>query len=158
MKAKWFVLALAAVPLAVTQAGCLLVAGAGLGAAGYAYHEGKARHFYPYPVDVVYGATLQALGDLQLQVVEHACDRFSGRIAAYDAGRRKIVIELEPKGIGTKIGVRVGTFGDEPISQGILRQTELHLPPTAQPGLPSPAGPPPAHLEPVPAAVQPAPK
>ena len=152
MKAKWIVFMLTAVPLALTQPGCLFIAGAGVGAAGFAYHEGKLRHFFPYPLDAVYSATQQALADLRLNVTHCGCDSFSGRVTARDAADRKISIELEPKGIGTKIGIRVGTFGDEAVSHSILRQIELRLSPPLPALPPSPASASPGRLEPVPLA------
>jgi hypothetical protein len=138
-------LALAA--LALGNAGCLVAAAAGAAAGGagaYAYYKGRVCRTYVANVEDVRAATHKALAELQLPVIKNEPTARGGTIET-KSGEDTITITLElqdsrapGEGPGTQVGVRVGNFGNEGLSQRILDQIAFHLVPVN----PLPPGPP----------------
>ncbi len=64
---------LSAIALFTMTCGCAAfiaaVAGAGLGVATYAYLTGDLKIEYPFPLNTVWGATMEALKELQIKYV-----------------------------------------------------------------------------------------
>lgn len=153
-------LLLAAVAFA-GQAGCLLVAAglAGGAAIGYAYCKGKVCQAYNASFEDSWAAAHQAMSELGFPVLREERDYASGWIQSSDASGDKIMLDLclidAPAPAGgplTRVCVRVGTFGDYPLSERILHQVDAHLVPSGLPpgavlgaqGAPSTIEPPPA--------------
>jgi hypothetical protein len=117
----------AAVALAAALSGCLAATAAGAGAlaaAGtYAYERGELRTTIDAPLDDVYNAATTALEQLELPMTDHAKDAFSAHITATQAQGGNVSIDLtrESEDV-TRVGVRVGTFGDESTSRVILQR------------------------------------
>jgi hypothetical protein len=147
---------------ALGSAGCLAVAAgvAGAGAAGYAgyaYVTGEACQEFPARPADTWAAVHTALGQLQLPIVHEKEDDTAIESRTGDGTRIKIHLEtiarpIPADGIATRVCVRVGVFGDEPLSQRILAEVGRHLTPAA-PLVPVPAQPtpppPPASLGPI---------
>jgi hypothetical protein len=141
---------------ALGQSGCLLVAAAtaaGGAAVGYAYYKGKVSQAYYANFDDAWAATLAAMSELGLPVLRQERGPASGRIDSWISGDT-VVIRLDEiegaarEGALTRISVRVGTFGDHPLSARVLAQIGAHLVPSeaiapateaSLPGSPPPA-------------------
>jgi Protein of unknown function (DUF3568) len=108
--------------------GCLLAA-VGLGAAGtIAYVKGDLETTEPERLDVVYDATLKALGDLELKVTTKSKDASSAVIVARDAEDEKTTVKLKAATENTtKVFIRVGVFGSEAKSRLLYQQIHEHL-------------------------------
>lgn len=123
----------------LANAGCLaLAAGGAAGAAGYAYMNAEKAKVYSAPVQTVASATDQSLADLGIAVSDRKIDSLEAKFWAKTATGKKVRIALKPKGDGTVVEVRVGTFGNEDASELIYRQltSRLGMEPTlADPGI-----------------------
>ncbi len=141
-------LALAATALA--NGGCLVAAAgaaAGAGVAGYAYYKGKVCQEYNASLDDTLAATRTALVELGLPVEGEQRDGatafIEGRTGTDNRFRLDFDVVTSPipvEGPLTRVGVRVGVFGDSTLSDRILAQIGTHLvagprPPTAPPPL-----------------------
>jgi hypothetical protein len=123
--------------VALGNAGCLVAAAAGAagGVGAYAYYKGKVCHSYIATAEDVHAAALKALGELQMPVVLDEPSISGGTIESR-SGDDKVVITLQLQdgqapgvGSGVEVGVRVGTFGNEGLSQRLLDQIAFHLVP-----------------------------
>jgi hypothetical protein len=124
--------------LSLIHGGCLFLAvGAAAGggaAAGYYYWRGKLCRDYNANFNDVWAATHAALIDLGMPVESEGSAALSGIIHTYlsDGTKVRIEFDVEPNKIPaegplTHVGVRVATFGNDPVSQRILDQVEVHL-------------------------------
>jgi hypothetical protein len=120
----------------VSQSGCLLVAAgaAAGGAAGYAYYKGKTCNSFAAGFEDTWAAAHTALNDLGMPILKDERNQGSGTIKTQtaDGDRVKIHLELIPskipaEGMLTRVCVRVGTFGDHPVSERVLYQIGGHL-------------------------------
>jgi hypothetical protein len=149
---------------AVGQGGCLWVAAgaAAGGAAGYAYYQGKSCNSFVANFEDTWAATHSALGELGLPILKEERHQASGVIKSQtsDGDRIRIALDAIPsripaEGMLTRICIRVGTFGDHPVSERILYQVGAHLvpgTPVAPP--PGPANAPMPAIAPTPATGQ----
>jgi hypothetical protein len=147
------------------QAGCLVAAvgagAAGAGAAGYFYAQGKVCDEFSASFDEAWAATLKAMGELSLPIKTQLRDtNLSGDLESVTSDGEAIRIHIETRpakipadGSISKICVRVGTWGDYPVSEKIIHQVSAHLAPPKAVPVPSQAwsGPPPSQ----PASVEP---
>ena len=117
--------------LILSQSGCLavLVGGAvAAGATGYAYVKGESTATLEAPMEPSWNAALAALEDLRLAVISKSGDALTGAITARNAEDTRIAISLRRVSDNTtRIGVRVGTFGDESQSRAILDKIAARL-------------------------------
>lgn len=80
------------------------------------------------PLDRTVKATTAALKQLQFSTVVTRADALSGVVTATTARDEKIEITLASvTPIQTRVDIRVGTFGDKPVSQRILGEIQLQL-------------------------------
>jgi hypothetical protein len=137
IRIRWGMLIAAA--LALSQAGCLLIAaGAAGGAAiGYAYCKGKVCQAYNANFADSLAAVHSALAELGLPLASEQIQGITGQIQSAAANGDKIAIELDllnssvpAEGQVTRICVRVGVFGDYTLSERILNQVDAHLVPS----------------------------
>jgi hypothetical protein len=144
--------------VALGNAGCLVaaVAGAAGGAAGYAYYKGEYCRPFLANVEDVRAATRKALAELRMPITKDEATADGARIEA-GAGDESVAITLKlqnspvpGEGPATQVGVRVATWGDEPLSQRLLDQISFHLVPPGVVPVPPPLAPPQAPLTPVP--------
>jgi hypothetical protein len=149
-KGAWVCLAYVALAaLGLGNGGCLLVAAgvAGGAAAGVAYWNGKVPEYFNANLDDAWAACRTALGELGMPVVGEERDAEGGCIESRTADGDKVRVSLQvvgskipAEGPLTRVAVRVGVFGDHPVSHRILGQVSAHL--VAVPG-PQPAPEPP---------------
>lgn len=104
----------------VLLSGCAAAAlvGAGAGAGTYAYLNGELKREYKAPLDHTWAATVQSLKDLEVRVLDSEKDQLGGKIDArlYDGRSVKLTVEAKENDI-TLVKIRVGTFGDQHISE-----------------------------------------
>lgn len=113
----------------LSVSGCLAVAAAGAaGAAAVAWVRGELQTTLPASLDKSYAATQEAVRELQFVKVSERKDALLGVIVARNAADKKIEIQLEnAAGNVTKIGIRVGVVGDQPLSLAILDKIKENL-------------------------------
>ena len=117
--------------LAFISQGCavfVLGAATAAGAGTFAYIKGTMEKTVDKPVTRVHKATLAALKDLKMfvkvdEVTPHKC-----RVKAETADKKAVTIEMESlTELSTKIGIRVGIFGNRMISQMVLTAIQRNL-------------------------------
>ncbi len=111
--------------LVVTAQGCMLVAGAAVGAGGYAYATGALEKNVDAHYAELHGATLDALkSDVGAFVVSEDLGQDGSVIHGKTADGRHIKITITSLTLkASQIKIRVGTFGDEAESIQILNAT-----------------------------------
>jgi hypothetical protein len=119
----------AALLMAVT--GCVLVAVgvvAVAGAGGWQWYKGEIKAIEQAPLDKCWNATLAAMKDLEYPVTYKAKDALAAELKAVNSSGKTIDINLKKlDNNSTEIRVRVGTFGDEPLSRTIIGKIEDHI-------------------------------
>ncbi len=161
LRNRLLLVAVAAMLLANT--GCLAVAlgtvaAGGTAAAVYAYANGRLYRDYPTPFPHAVEATHTALKELQFPIdhEEPGADKTYIESKTGDGDPIRIYVDSIPSRIPSeggviRIGVRVGSFGDQALSARILDQISLHLvaPVQVQQDGRAPSSPP-ARLQPIP--------
>src|SRR5262249_22266692 len=119
------------------SSGCLAVAAlgaAGAAGAGYVYYQGKLTRDFVATFDDARAAVLRSLADLNLPVTGEERTGSSGEIQGLTRTGDKVHASLESLPIAnagdpprTRVGVRVGTFGDHPLSEQILSAVAAQL-------------------------------
>lgn len=123
-----FALLLVLAATAVFSGGCVAVVAAGAAAGTVAYVRGTLKATLDHPVERVGAAADQAVRDLKFAAVSSKVDAVSGEIIARTA--RDVKIEIALKRVSdnsTQVEIRVGTFGDQAISQQVLEQIRKNL-------------------------------
>lgn len=93
-----------------------------------AYMTGELQTEVESTLDDAVGAAKGALEELQLSDIDVRKDLFKGRLEARDADRTLITIMLDRYTDNiTKLGIRVGSFGDEKMSNEILKRIKQRL-------------------------------
>jgi hypothetical protein len=125
-----------------TTTGCIVAAVgtaalAGAGAASYAYVHAAAPGDFPADMDKTWTAAQQALGDLKMDIDTAQRDNDTATIETKTGTGDKVTLTLEPRakavpadGQWTHVTVRVATFGNEEVSDRVIKQiaTRLGLP------------------------------
>jgi hypothetical protein len=130
MKHFKILLVLSAVFLATQLAGCaaLLVGGAA-GAGSIVYVKGQLNEDMSASVLRVHDASISALKELNLPVIEDSHDNLSAKIKSHFADGSDVWIQIESRAAeSSRIRVRVGILGDEYKSRQILDGIHKHLP------------------------------
>jgi hypothetical protein len=130
-KTKLLMTVLLMASLLVFGSGCILfVAGAAAaaGAGGYAYVNGEITSTEAASLNRTWDASLAAMRDLQFPVTSQVKDALEGNLTARNAKNTEIKIRLKyVSNASTEVHIRVGTFGDETLSQTILNKIREHL-------------------------------
>lgn len=112
---------------------CLAVGGWGcapaiIGGDAGVYHMGKLYAVSSRDMDSVYGATLAAMGELELEVKEKAKDVFSAKVVAKSADGKTIGVHIKPGGEErTSFRIKVGVAGNKRRSKVIYEKIERNL-------------------------------
>ncbi|MEP7153421.1 MAG: DUF3568 family protein [Nitrospira sp.] len=114
----------------LTCSGCLALAvGAAGGAAGAAYVLGQLTDELNHEVPVVHEAATQAMKDLDLKLSEDRSDKLTAHMKSEFADGTNVWIDMKSIAEGrTKLTVRVGVTGDEPMARKIHEAIKRHLP------------------------------
>jgi uncharacterized protein DUF3568 len=115
--------------LALSWSGCLsLAVGAAGGAAGAVYVMGKLKDEQSYEMPVVHKATIAALEELQLKVLEDKVDKLSAHVESEFADGEHVWIDLESLSDSrTGLTIRVGVTGNEVRARKIYDEVKRHL-------------------------------
>jgi hypothetical protein len=99
------------------------------GASGKAeYSWGALNATEAADIDKVYGASLKAVEELELPIIQKGVDAMSGKIVARDVADKKIIITLTAAAGGTtNISIKVGTLGDEEKSKLIYEHIKKKM-------------------------------
>lgn len=116
-------------PAILLNVGCAgLLVGATAGGGAVAYVKGELQTEKQAPIDEVYPATVQALEDSKITIHEKKQDAMSAKIDGELANGKSLNIWFERESTNiTKLGIRIGTFGDEKKSRFILEKINEHL-------------------------------
>lgn len=112
---------------AIMQTGCLFVA-AGAGAGTVAYIRGELNSPLEASLDQAIAATRKAIDELKFHQISDKADALSAEFQLRDAQDDSIRVLLKRQTDNlTNVSIRVGTFGDEAISQTVLEKIKNHL-------------------------------
>jgi len=120
-----------AVSITVFGSGCLaaLLIGAGAGVAGTAYYDGKLTSTVDAVPSAVQQATEGAFKELAIKLKSSTSDSLSAKITGTTVENSSVNVTAEVEKNGqSKVGIRVGTFGDEGLSQKIYAAIVSRLP------------------------------
>jgi hypothetical protein len=137
--------------LALGSSGCLVVGAgvAGGAVAGYYYFKGSVCQNYDAAFAETWAAVRTALDELGLPIVSEEHDPAGGSFETRtsDGDRVRIFVTILGNPAAerslTRVSVRVGTFGDQPLSDRILTQVDRHLAPAPRAVAVVPQTPPP---------------
>lgn len=105
-----------------------LVAGGAIGAGSVVYENGELSQKLNYPVSRVHDATLAALKDFRMPVLEDMHDPLSARVRSRLSSGEDVKIKIDSvTSSSSKIGIRVGIVGDKDKSRTILDRIDEHL-------------------------------
>jgi len=109
--------------------GCIaLVVGAAGGVAGAVYVMGKLKAEVNYDVPAVHEATVAALAELELKLLEDKVDKLSAHVESEFSGGEHVWIDLESlSNSRTSVTIRVGVTGDEVRARKIHDAIMRHL-------------------------------
>jgi hypothetical protein len=91
------------------------------------YSAGRAIQDFALPASKVGTAVTDAMADLKMTSVESGRDGSVFKIQAKTADKRAVMVTLRPHQSQTRVGCRIGTFGDEPLSRALLERTGVRL-------------------------------
>ena len=115
--------------LALSCSGCFaLFVGAAGGAAGAVYVMGKLKDELNYEVRVVHNATVAALDELELKLLDNKVDKLSAHVESEFADSEHVWIDLESLSDSrTSLTIRVGVTGNEVRARKIHDAIKRHL-------------------------------
>ena len=115
--------------LAACSPGCAwLLFGAAAGAGTYAYVNGELKREFAGPLAATFDATLRALRQLELPVIQSSRDELVGKIRSERADGKAVHVTIEPLGEGSsRVRIRVGVFGDKDASRRIAGRIARNL-------------------------------
>lgn len=113
----------------LTSQGCMLVAGAAVGAGGYAYVTGSLQQNIDAHYAELHGAALDALkDDMEAMIVSEDLGQDDSVINGKLSDGRNVRIIIKSLTLkASKITIRIGTFGDELESSRILSAIQKRL-------------------------------
>ena len=117
------------VVLAFLCSGCFWMAvGAAGGVAGTVYIMGKLKDEVNYDVSTVHNATVAALAELGLKVLEDKADKVTAHVESEFSDAEHVWIDLESLwGSRTSLTIRVGVMGNEVRARKIHDAIKRHL-------------------------------
>lgn len=110
------------------QSGCVAVVAAGAAGTGVAWHSGRMETTLNHGIDAVYTAAQQAVDRLEFARVSEKKSGVDAELIGRTARDTKVEITLKRVDAKiTRLGIRVGVFGDEAISLALLEQIKAGL-------------------------------
>ncbi len=128
MRSRHIVFVLA-VLFAIYGAGCVaFVAGGAIGGGTAVYVKGQVEQTFDHSVPRVHRATLAALKELNMPVIEDKHDETSAKMKSVVASGEDVWIDISAlSNTASKETIRVGTMGDEGKSNTILNAIHKNL-------------------------------
>ena len=106
----------------------LVAGGAAAGAGTVAYIKGELKTTEEVSLERAWNATQKAVEDMEFYITGREKDAVSAKLIARGAGDKKITVNLTNVTASlTEIRIRVGMFGDEPLSNLILEKIRSNL-------------------------------
>lgn len=112
------------------------VAGPVMNASAFTYTAGRATQDFPYPPATLQSAITGALDDLRVHSIHLTND---AGILVYNgstADNRRVSVTIRPNQAVSRLSIRIGWFGDEPLSRALMDRIGIRLgelPPSAIP-------------------------
>jgi len=131
MNKRWMQTVALTALLAVTG-GCAAVVVGGVAAGGavggYAYVNGEMQTTLDASMDRSWNASQAAMKDLQFPIKAREKDAVQAKLTASTAAGKSVVVKLKRlSDATTDVRIRVGTFGNESLSQLIIEKMRPHL-------------------------------
>jgi len=92
-----------------------------------AFSAGRAIEDFPRKPNVVSTAVADALLDLKMTSIKNARDGAVYKIEARTTDNRSVLVTVRPHQDQSRVGCRVGWFGDEPLSKAIIERIGIRL-------------------------------
>ena len=124
---------------ALSAAGCMTVPPLATPAAtqaGYSYTGGRASQVFRASPSLLQSSILSAMDDLRIGSVRQTHDAGAIQFEGTTADSRRAIVTLRPDRESTRVSVRIGWFGDEPLSKALMDRVGIRLgvlPPAAIP-------------------------
>ena len=113
--------------IVITQSGCL-VAAAGAAVGGVAYVKGDLDAIVDGNVDQAFDATKAAFAELKMPLISSWNGAGEAKVEARVGTDNKATVNIKGQSEkASKVTIRVGTFGDEALSQSILEKIKANL-------------------------------
>jgi len=114
--------------IVVTQSGCLVAAAAGAAGGTVAYMKGDVEAVVDAGVERTFNATKAAMEELKLPLMASWSNAMEGHVEARVGTDNKATVNINGQSEKlSKISIRVGTFGDQGLSQAILEKIKANL-------------------------------
>ena len=108
--------------------GCALIAGAAIGAGTAAYVGGDLEGRFEASPQKVVQASETSLKEMDIKVLSANSTEIDGKVVGRTAQDKKIEITIDRDGdAGSKVAIRVDTFGDEALSRQIYDKIQANL-------------------------------
>src|SRR5947207_241390 len=116
------------VALMLSQSGCLIAAAAAGTGAGVAYVKGKTEAVLDADPRAIADATVQAMKDLDIAMVSREAGEAESTVVGRTAKDTKIEVTAKAETTKTsRIYIRVGVFGDDPLQAKLLGKIKENL-------------------------------
>jgi hypothetical protein len=105
----------------------------------FSFSVGRGTQLFASPPPLVIAALDQALVDLEIVPVQHTRDGTVLRVEAKTKDNRRVAATIRAYAGTSQVAIRIGRFGDEPLSRSILQRVDIRLgsrDPEAIPGTP----------------------
>jgi hypothetical protein len=114
--------------IVATQSGCLVAAAAGAAGGTVAYMKGDVEAIVDGGVDATFNATKAAMDDLKLPLMATWANAMEAHVEARVGTDNKATVNISGQSEKlSKVSIRVGTFGDQGLSQAILEKIKANL-------------------------------
>jgi Protein of unknown function (DUF3568) len=103
------------------------------------YSGGRAVQDFPRDSVAVSLAVAESLEDLKMTNIKRSCDGTVVKLEAKTEDNRPVLVTIRPHQDQSRVGCRVGWFGDPPLSKAVLERIGIRLellPPAPIPAIP----------------------
>jgi len=116
------------VVILVSQSGCLVAAAAGAAGGTVAYMKGDVEAVVEGNVEQTFNATKAAMDELKMPLMATWASAMEGHVEARVGTDNKATVNINGQSEKlSKVSIRVGTFGDQGLSQAILEKIKANL-------------------------------
>ena len=91
------------------------------------YSGGRAVQDFPRDTQAVSAAVAESLDDLKMTEIRRQRDGTVFKIVATTEDKRSVLLTVRPHQDQSRVGCRVGWFGDEPLSRAIMERIGVRL-------------------------------